>query len=417
MRAKIIVTKVLIGLALIIGILLLFSGIKGTIELKIISKDYETTEGYFFDYEVYSKGGYDAIKRRHTNDTYRLFYTYQVNGRDYTVSTDMGFGIIPDYGSVKVVKYNPHNPYEALISGPNSHSFKIFFGMFFITVPSFFIWLLKPENKKTNKNQKKTSIDGVGTVIGLTLMFFSCGMLYFITGEFSLIGIINFYRTSFIIPMVIPILLIVAGGYLLIRSLFFNPNRADRTYKTKESNYKVRNIVGCVIVVLIFLTFTVGGKLLKGNINRFQDGNEKQTDKNVIRNADFTTVHTMLSERGFETANIATTYWFYDENKITNVVSGIKGDMAFEFYEYTDNETTDSVYNSILYDVSNALESSEREKCETMLQGGGKMFTLTENGVDSVVMYKGNIVIYAHYREGQSEIQDILEELGFIISG
>ena len=57
------------------------------------------------------------------------------------------------------------------------------------------------------------------------------------------------------------------------------------------------------------------------------------------------------------------------------------------------------------------MEPGEREKYETNLQGDGKIFNLTENGVNSIVLYKENIIIYAHSPEGKSEIQDILEEL------
>lgn len=50
-----------------------------------------------------------------------------------------------------------------------------------------------------------------------------------------------------------------------------------------------------------------------------------------------------------------------------HVVFGIKGDTAFEFYEYMDGKTTDGVYNCILYDVSPDIEQSDREKHETEL--------------------------------------------------
>lgn len=89
-----------------------------------------------------------------------------------------------------------------------------------------------------------------------------------------------------------------------------------------------------------------------------------------------------------------------------------RGGTAFEFYEYTDGETTDGVYNRISYDVSRELEPDEREKYERMLQGGGKRFDFTENGVSSIVVYQGNIVIYAYFPEEEHEIQDMLEELG-----
>lgn len=238
MRIKIDATKVLSWLTLMIGVLILISGIKGTIKAGIISKNYETAEGYFCDYEIYSKGGYDAVKRRHTNDTYRLIYTYEVKGREYQASTDMGFGMIPEYGSAKDILYNPNDPDDAVISGPNSNTFKILFGLFFIAIPSFFIWLLKPEKENAKKNvkkkKKKTSADSVRVVIGLMLMFFSYGMLYFISGEFSIAGIINFYMTSFIIPMIVPILLIAAGAYLFVTSLFFNRNKAVCAGKAED---------------------------------------------------------------------------------------------------------------------------------------------------------------------------------------
>lgn len=121
MGAKVVATKVLSWISLMIGVLVLISGVKGAIELSGISRNYETTEGYFSDYEIYSEGGYNAVRRRHTNDTYRLIYTYQVDGQEYTVSTDMGVGMVPEYGSVKEIQYNPNDPDDAFISGPKSH--------------------------------------------------------------------------------------------------------------------------------------------------------------------------------------------------------------------------------------------------------------------------------------------------------
>lgn len=63
MKTKIAATLSLSGIALLIGIFFLFSGIKGVVHVSRISKDYETTEGYFCDYEIYSKGGYDSVKK------------------------------------------------------------------------------------------------------------------------------------------------------------------------------------------------------------------------------------------------------------------------------------------------------------------------------------------------------------------
>lgn len=128
----------------------------------------------------------------------------------------------------------------------------------------------------------------------------------------------------------------------------------------------------------------------------------------------FSDVHTVLSEKGFETANIPTTYWFIEESKLTNVVSGRKGDMAFEFYEYADSETVDLVFNQVAYDISKDMEIDEREKQIAELPNGGKMFTLTEAGVLHIVVYKEDTLIYAHSPETSTEIQAILMELGYI---
>lgn len=127
------------GITLLIGIFFLFSGIKGIIEASLRSGDYETTEGYLYDYEIYSEGRYDAAKRRHTNNTYRLIYRYQVDGHEYEVSADMGVGVIPEMGSMKEIRYNPNDPGEALITGPDSNFFKSFFGLFFLVVSSFYL--------------------------------------------------------------------------------------------------------------------------------------------------------------------------------------------------------------------------------------------------------------------------------------
>ncbi len=391
MKDKAIGILSLSGITLIIGIFFLFSGIKGIFEVSMISRDYETTEGYLYDYEIYSEGDYNAAKRRHTNDTYRLIYQYYVDGYEYKVSTDMGFGMVPEIGSVKEIQYNPNNPSDAFISGPNSNTFKIFFGLFFVAVSSFFIWILIPKKKKTDKISKKTSIDVFGVILGFGLLIFSYGCLFFMTGERSIVGIVNFYRTSFIIPMIVPILLLVVGGYLFLKSIFLN--------------HKIIAHV-CMFVGVSFFVIMIGFILL----NR----NENPTDQRVMEKIDFAVVHTMLSERGFETANIPTTYWFYDENKLTNVVSGIKDDIIFEFYEYTDGKTTDGVYNSISYDISQDMEIVEREKYETELQNGGKMFELIKDGTYSVVMYKNNVVIYARSPEEQNEIQNILIEFGYL---
>ena len=121
-----------------------------------------------------------------------------------------------------------------------------------------------------------------------------------------------------------------------------------------------------------------------------------------------------MHERGYETYEIPVTYWELDENKLMYVCAGVKGEDKFEFYEYSDVETTDLVYNQISYRVSPDMEPSEREKHETELPGGNKMFTAVVDGVYHLVMYQGNTVVYAYSPDSLDEINDILIQIGYL---
>ena len=112
--------------AFIVGIALVYFGIKDQNELKQKTKDYIETEGYFTDYSVYSES--------EDGTTYRLIYTYEVNGEEYTVSTDYGTAIIPKENSTKMIKYDENNPSEAILEGANGNNIKIYIGAFFIII-------------------------------------------------------------------------------------------------------------------------------------------------------------------------------------------------------------------------------------------------------------------------------------------
>ena len=42
------------------------------------------------------------------------------------------------------------------------------------------------------------------------------------------------------------------------------------------------------------------------------------------------------------------------------------------------------------------------------------MFTTVENGVNSLVIFQNNTVVYAHSSENLDEIREILTELGYL---
>lgn len=184
--------------------------------------------------------------------------------------------------------------------------------------------------------------------------------------------------------------------------------------KEKGGESRKKNIIVYAVVGAFFMAVLIGFNLgiagVLSNIQSISGGKEVADTKSIS----FDDVNTVLLEKGFETANVPTTYWFYDENKLVNVTAGIKGNIKFEFYEYTDGETTDGVYNSISYNISQGMEFSGRTEHETDLAGGGKMFTVTQNRVYSLVLYKNNTVIYAHSPKTSNKIHEVLTQIGYL---
>ena len=123
---------------------------------------------------------------------------------------------------------------------------------------------------------------------------------------------------------------------------------------------------------------------------------------------------TLLTEKGFETANVPTTFWEIDENKLLYVAAGKKGGTKFEFYGYTDDETVDLTYNQMVYSTAPEMENSTRESYETSLPGGGKIFTLAKDGLQYLILYKNDTVIYAYSKSSLVEIEEILRKIGYL---
>lgn len=125
-------------------------------------------------------------------------------------------------------------------------------------------------------------------------------------------------------------------------------------------------------------------------------------------------VYELLNSRGFETADMPTTYWFIDEESLMFVSAGEKDGTKFEFYQYTSSfDSCDLVFNRISYDISQDLEPRERDELVREIDGG-RFFEFTENGVQKITLYKGNTVVYAYQPESSGEIQELLAELGYI---
>lgn len=182
--------------------------------------------------------------------------------------------------------------------------------------------------------------------------------------------------------------------------------------KNRRKNMIVYSLVGAFFFgVLLFFMLLIAGVDFAHIGTHGLSG--KPNYSNSISRED---VDTVLKEKGYETYEIPVTYWELDENKLMYVCAGVKGDSKFEYYEYSDGETTDLVYNQISYNVSPDMEPSERKSHETELSDGNKMFTAAVGGMYYLVLYQGNTVIYAYSPDSLDEINDILMQIGYLKS-
>lgn len=200
----IIIAVFLVGSVLISGIIILYIGIRDTFRAEWLSRNYTAVTGYFEDYNIYDSDEEGV--------TYRLIYTYQVNGKEYQVSADYGVGYLPEYGSERKVLYNPENHGEAVLAGTNSNKGMIFFGVFFVLGATVFI-LIGLQIKGVFDNVKT---DVIGVYVGVVFVVIGVGSIAFQRGMVaSLIEMLKIMKFWILIP----IMLIVAGGIQVVRSL------------------------------------------------------------------------------------------------------------------------------------------------------------------------------------------------------
>lgn len=203
---KIIISYFLVLLVLIIGLSCLFFGIKDTYNLNKVTKNYITTEGYFRDYEIYNIS-------RDGQTTYKLIYTYNIDGNEYTVATDYGVGYIPEKNSIREVKYNPNNYDDSILIGTNNNNFLIYFGGFFTLIGSVFVLTMLYSKGIFDK----LKFDIIGLYIGFVLFIIGSGIILFQIGTTSsIIGVIK----SMNFGLLIPLLFIIVGIFQIIKSIY-----------------------------------------------------------------------------------------------------------------------------------------------------------------------------------------------------
>lgn len=225
MKSKFAGGTFLVGLCLLCGILLLIFGIKNTSDLKKETENYAVTEGYLSDYELRESGS--TTDRSYS---YYLTYSYVVDGREYTVTTDYGSGSVPEMGSTKEIKYNPQNPEEAVIAGMNGSIIMIFMGVMFILIPGVFIM-----GFLTNAGVfEKCPIRIFDLFIGLVPIVIGLGAFYLMADGFS-------FKAAFAAGgpfALIPILLIAAGVFIIAKNVFPKKDLEETDNAKQQSRRK-----------------------------------------------------------------------------------------------------------------------------------------------------------------------------------
>lgn len=206
-------------------------------------------------------------------------------------------------------------------------------------------------------------------------------------------------------------LAIVIAGKIYRKNNPLDERIAEKLAQTRASEKEKGRRLGAkgIIIYLIagafFLTIFLGFNVAVAVSTQ---------QRSIAEDVDFHDVNTVLIKRGYETANIPTTYWAFEESKLANVCAGVKGNAKFEYYEYSDSETTDLVYNQIINDIAQNMKPNELDNHEMPLSDGNKMFTVIIDGVYYCVSYKENSVVFAYSTESLDEINAILSEIGYL---
>lgn len=196
-----------LSLFILIGIVMLYFGISNSFKNLSKTNNYVETIGYFDHYEIYNSDEDGA--------TYRLIYSYNVNDKQYTVSTDYGTNMIPKEGSTRVIKYNPANPSEAIILGGSSEIVLLLIGIMFTMIPIIMFMNIssKIKEKLDNLNFNVTTL-----LIGIVFLMIGLMALYMMTGTFSIIEVYKSFRLNYLIPYLILLMFIIFGSLLIINS-------------------------------------------------------------------------------------------------------------------------------------------------------------------------------------------------------
>ncbi len=184
----------------IFGICVLAFGIAGILKEQKRTENYETIQGYCsaYDYSYTNEKGHDY---------YRWTYSYMVDGREYSVTTDFNANFVPSTGSTRTIKYNPLRPGDAFIPSMSFHNIILFGGIIIMAVSLIGI---------LNAFVKYCPVDLCGIVKGIAFVLLGFGVNYLLAGNFSIIS----SYAAFGYVVIFPAVFIGVGICTAVRSLF-----------------------------------------------------------------------------------------------------------------------------------------------------------------------------------------------------
>jgi len=194
----------LVAVVLLSGIVMLFFGVRNTLRFTEKTRNYVSTQGEYAGKEIYSTD--------EDGTTYRLAYTYTVDGTQYTVLSNSGTQIIPKLGTEKEIHYDPQNPEVAVVAGDGVHTVLLFMGSLFAGGALLMILAA------LHVTGKMLNISIIEALMGLLFAGFGLGMIYICCGRLSLIAAF----ANLGLFTLVPILLLAAGVFLLIRGFALN---------------------------------------------------------------------------------------------------------------------------------------------------------------------------------------------------
>lgn len=202
-------------ITLLCGIFLIALGIG---EKADFPKDYIETTGYF-SYATLSEGEHYNDDGAVSAATYFLTYSFFVDSKEYTVTSSSATAFVPSVNEEIPILYDAENPENAVIGGPaKSDTSLILFGIFFILGSLPFLIIIFGNNMRSLKFDKMLVL--MGSIVAIV----GYGVLAIICGSFSPVGIFKYLDSSFAFPLLIPILMVVAGVFGVIKgTIFYKP--------------------------------------------------------------------------------------------------------------------------------------------------------------------------------------------------